>query len=77
MISKRAVLMFIQRSQTPQINKCIVNTGNVNVYRNIGNVFKNHITVIEKKYIVIHIDIELCPALHPGSKIILTLSTTR
>ncbi len=39
-ILKRAVLMFIQRSQTPQIN----NTGNV--YRNIGNVFKNHITVI-------------------------------
>ncbi len=31
------------------------NTGNV--YRNIENVFKNHIT--EKKYIAIHIDIEL------------------
>ncbi len=45
--------MFIQRSQTPHIN----NTGNV--YRNIGNVFKNHITVIEKNYIAIHIDIEL------------------
>ncbi len=49
--------MFIQRSQTPQINQCMGNTGNV--YRNIGNVFKNHITVIEKKYIAIHIDIEL------------------
>ncbi len=45
--------MFIQRSQTPQID----NTGNV--YLNIGNVFKNHITVIEKNYIAIHIDIEL------------------
>ncbi len=33
------------------------NTGNV--YRNIGNVFNNHITIIEKKNIAIHIDIEL------------------
>ncbi len=57
LISKRVVLMFIQRSQTPQINLCMGNTGNV--YLNIGNVFKNHITVIEKKYIAIHIDIEL------------------
>ncbi len=53
LILKHAVLMFIQQSQTPQIN----NTGNV--YRNIGNGFKNHITVIEKNYIAIHIDIEL------------------
>ncbi len=44
--------MFIQQSQTPHIN----NTGNV--YRNIGNVFKNHITVIEKNYIL-----NYCPAL--------------
>ncbi len=40
-----------------QINKCMGNTGNV--YRNIRNVFKNHITVIEKNDITIHIDIEL------------------
>ncbi len=53
LILKHAVLMFIHRSQTPQIN----NTGNV--YWNIGNVFKNHITVIEKNYIAILIDIEL------------------
>ncbi len=30
-----------------------------NIYWNIGNVFKNHITVIEKNYITIHIDTEL------------------
>ncbi len=53
LILKHAVLMFIQRSQTPQIN----NTGNI--YRNIGNVLKINITVIEKNYIAIHIDIEL------------------
>ncbi len=38
-------------------NKSMGNTGNV--HRNIGNVFKNHITIIGKKYIVIYIDIEL------------------
>ncbi len=57
LILKHAVLMFIQRSQTTQINQYMGNTGNV--YRNIGNVFKNHITVIEKNYIAIHINIEL------------------
>ncbi len=46
LILKCAVLMFIQWSQLPQINQCMGNAGNV--YRNIGNMFKNHITIIEK-----------------------------
>ncbi len=56
LILKCVVLMFIQRSQPPQINQCMWNTGNV--YRNIGNAFKNHITIIEKIYIGIYIDIQ-------------------
>ncbi len=36
LILKYAVLMFIQQRQTPQINQCMGNTGNV--YGNIGNV---------------------------------------
>ncbi len=33
--------------------------GTGNVYQNKRNVFKNHITVTEKNYIVLYIDIEL------------------
>ncbi len=69
LILKHAVLMFIQRSQTPHIN----NT--VNVYRNIGNVFKNHITVIEKNYIAIHIDIELLSS--PRDRVVFSLTPCR
>ncbi len=57
MILKRVVLMFIQQSQMLQINQCVGDTANV--CRNIRNVFKNHITVIEKNYIAKYIDTEV------------------
>ncbi len=47
LIFRRAVVMFIQQSQLPQINQCMGNTGNV--YWNMRNVFKNDITIIENK----------------------------
>ncbi len=43
-----SVLLFERHSVT-----------NANVYRNIRNGFKNHITIIEKNYIAIYIDSEL------------------
>ncbi len=51
LILKHAVLMFIQRRQPSQINKCLGNAGNA--YLIIVNAFKNHINIIEKNYISI------------------------